>query len=32
MTERKAIKKAIKQAEGMPTDFNGCIAMARNKF
>ena len=32
MTERKAIKKAIKQAEGLPSDFDGCIAMARNKF
>ena len=32
MSERKGIKKAIKQAERMPSDFDGCIAMARNKF
>ena len=32
MSERKGIKKAIKQAEKMPSDFEGCIALARNKF
>ena len=32
MTERKNIKKTIKYAEQLPTNFNACIAKARSKF
>ena len=31
-TEQKNIKKAIRMAEQLPKDFNGCIEKARHKF